>query len=302
MNIGVASGPITPWPWASPGAIARWSKSTRADPGQHVADDGVGALAGATGRDDEVGADELVLDRVDQPARIVRDDADAEGDRAGLLGLDGQDVEFASNTWPGSGCVPGSTSASPVDSTTTRGRGRTVAARTPDGGEQPEVPAPISSPARIAASPSRTSVPTRLDAAVRTGARRDEERARAKERILSFRDEFGQWDPRAQRPEPWSLYNGRIKKGEQVRVFPLSNWTELDIWRYIELEASSCRRSTSPTSARCSSATASCSRCRSTSSPAGGETASVEWVRYRTVGDLTITGAVRSQRHRHRAA
>jgi len=63
------------------------------------------------------------------------------------------------------------------------------------------------------------------------GARRDEERARAKERILSFRDEFGQWDPRAQRPEPWSLYNGRIKKGEQVRVFPLSNWTELDIWR-----------------------------------------------------------------------
>ena len=57
------------------------------------------------------------------------------------------------------------------------------------------------------------------------GARRDEERARAKERILSFRDEFGQWDPRAQRPEPWSLYNGRIKKGEQVRVFPLSNWT-----------------------------------------------------------------------------
>ena len=68
------------------------------------------------------------------------------------------------------------------------------------------------------------------------GARRDEERARAKERILSFRDEFGQWDPRAQRPEPWSLYNGRIKKGEQVRVFPLSNWTELDVWRYIELE------------------------------------------------------------------
>src|SRR3954454_4908170 len=57
------------------------------------------------------------------------------------------------------------------------------------------------------------------------GARRDEERARAKERILSFRDEFGQWDPRAQRPEPWSLYNGRIKNGEQVRVFPLSNWT-----------------------------------------------------------------------------
>ena len=93
------------------------------------------------------------------------------------------------------------------------------------------------------ASRNRQQTRTLLDAleaggfdAAFGGARRDEERARAKERILSFRDEFGQWDPRAQRPEPWSLYNGRIKKGEQVRVFPLSNWTELDIWRYIELE------------------------------------------------------------------
>ena len=65
------------------------------------------------------------------------------------------------------------------------------------------------------------------------GARRDEERARAKERVLSFRDDFGQWDPKAQRPELWSLYNGRIRQGEHVRVFPLSNWTELDVWRYI---------------------------------------------------------------------
>ena len=66
------------------------------------------------------------------------------------------------------------------------------------------------------------------------GARRDEERARAKERILSFRDDFGQWDPKTQRPELWNLYNGRIKPGEHVRVFPLSNWTELDVWQYIE--------------------------------------------------------------------
>ena len=93
------------------------------------------------------------------------------------------------------------------------------------------------------ASRNRQQTRTLLDAleeggfdAAFGGARRDEERARAKERILSFRDEFGQWDPRAQRPEPWSLYNGQIKKGEQVRVFPLSNWTELDVWRYIELE------------------------------------------------------------------
>lgn len=68
------------------------------------------------------------------------------------------------------------------------------------------------------------------------GARRDEEKARAKERIFSFRDEFGQWDPKAQRPELWSLYNARIAKGENMRVFPISNWTELDVWQYIARE------------------------------------------------------------------
>src|SRR5574342_1219021 len=68
------------------------------------------------------------------------------------------------------------------------------------------------------------------------GARRDEEKARAKERVFSFRDEFGQWDPRQQRPELWSLYNTRVHAGESIRVFPLSNWTELDVWRYIERE------------------------------------------------------------------
>jgi sulfate adenylyltransferase subunit 2 len=68
------------------------------------------------------------------------------------------------------------------------------------------------------------------------GARRDEERARAKERILSFRDDFGQWDPKAQRPELWNVYNGFVKPGEHVRVFPLSNWTELDVWQYINEE------------------------------------------------------------------
>jgi sulfate adenylyltransferase subunit 2 len=72
--------------------------------------------------------------------------------------------------------------------------------------------------------------------AVFGGARRDEEKARAKERVFSFRDEFGQWDPRNQRPELWNLYNGRHKKGENIRVFPLSNWTELDIWSYIQAE------------------------------------------------------------------
>ena len=74
-----------------------------------------------------------------------------------------------------------------------------------------------------------------FDAAI-GGARRDEERARAKERIFSFRDDFGQWNPRAQRPELWSLYNARVRKGEHVRVFPISNWTELDVWQYVKRE------------------------------------------------------------------
>src|SRR5213593_931900 len=69
------------------------------------------------------------------------------------------------------------------------------------------------------------------------GARRDEERARAKERIFSFRDDFGQWNPRAQRPELWNLYNARIRKGEHIRVFPISNWTELDVWQYVSRES-----------------------------------------------------------------
>ena len=90
------------------------------------------------------------------------------------------------------------------------------------------------------ASRNRLQTTTLLDAigangfdAALGGARRDEERARAKERVFSFRDDMGQWDPKSQRPELWSLFNGRVRKGEHVRVFPLSNWTELDVWRYI---------------------------------------------------------------------
>ena len=93
------------------------------------------------------------------------------------------------------------------------------------------------------ASRNRLQTVTLLDAiaghgfdAAFGGARRDEERARAKERIFSFRDEFGQWDPKNQRPEIWSLYNGRHRKGEHIRVFPISNWTELDVWQYIARE------------------------------------------------------------------
>jgi sulfate adenylyltransferase subunit 2 len=151
------------------------------------------------------------------------------------------------------------------------------------------------------ASRNRLQTTTLLDAiaehgfdAAFGGARRDEERARAKERIMSFRDDFGGWDPKRQRPELWNLYNGRIRRGEHVRVFPLSNWTELDVWQYIateELEVPSIyyaherevfRRdgmlyAVSPFVALID-----------------GEAPFMESVRYRTVGDMSCTGAVRS--------
>lgn len=151
------------------------------------------------------------------------------------------------------------------------------------------------------ASRNRLQTRTLLDAleaggfdAAFGGARRDEERARAKERVLSFRDEFGQWDPRAQRPEPWTLYNGRIRRGEQVRVFPLSNWTELDIWRYIELENLELPPIYFAHQREVFQRDGILLATSQFVQPGPEESASVEWVRYRTVGDLTITGAVRS--------
>jgi sulfate adenylyltransferase subunit 2 len=152
------------------------------------------------------------------------------------------------------------------------------------------------------ASRNRLQTVTLLDAieehgfdAAFGGARRDEERARAKERMLSFRDDFGQWDPKAQRPELWNLYNGRIRRGEHVRVFPLSNWTELDVWRYIseeELEVPSIYFAHE----------------REVFERDGmlyamsdfvqlidGEVPFTASVRYRTVGDMSCTGGVRSE-------
>ncbi|MBD9698428.1 sulfate adenylyltransferase subunit CysD [Flavimobilis sp. GY10621] len=133
--------------------------------------------------------------------------------------------------------------------------------------------------------------------AVFGGGRRDEEKARAKERVLSLRDEFGQWDPRNQRPELWNLYNGRHRPGEHVRAFPLSNWTELDVWRYIEREnialpglyyaherevfdRDGMLLAVGPYSAPRTDAEAASVR--------------TEVVRYRTVGDMSCTGAVSS--------
>ena len=126
------------------------------------------------------------------------------------------------------------------------------------------------------------------------GARRDEERARAKERFFSFRDDFGQWDPRCQRPELWSLYNGRVRKGENVRVFPISNWTELDVWEYIRRE-------------RLELPSVYFAHARQVFRRDGmlyavsahvelmdGEMPFEAVVRYRTVGDMSCTGAVAS--------
>jgi sulfate adenylyltransferase subunit 2 len=133
----------------------------------------------------------------------------------------------------------------------------------------------------------------RFDAAF-GGARRDEERARAKERIFSFRDAHGQWDPRAQRPELWSLYNGAIAPGEHVRVFPLSNWTELDVWRYIGEEGLELPSIYFAHEREVFERDGMLYATSEWLRPGDGETAFTESVRYRTVGDMTITGAVRS--------
>jgi sulfate adenylyltransferase subunit 2 len=124
------------------------------------------------------------------------------------------------------------------------------------------------------------------------GARRDEERARAKERIFSFRDDFGQWDPRRQRPELWNLYNGRVRRGEHVRVFPISNWTELDVWEYVareELELPSIYFAHERELFEDDGMLYAVSEFVQ---PAAEPF--VASVRYRTVGDMTCTGAVRS--------
>jgi sulfate adenylyltransferase subunit 2 len=127
------------------------------------------------------------------------------------------------------------------------------------------------------------------------GARRDEERARAKERVFSFRDDFGQWDPKNQRPELWNLYNGRVKKGENVRVFPISNWTELDVWEYIDsegLEVPSIYFSHERDVFRRDGMLYAW---REGTELIDGEQIFSETVRYRTVGDMSCTGGVLSR-------
>ncbi len=126
------------------------------------------------------------------------------------------------------------------------------------------------------------------------GARRDEERARAKERIMSFRDDFGQWDPKNQRPELWNLYNGRIKKGENVRVFPISNWTELDVWEYIDQEQLEVPTIYFAHERKVFKRDGMLYAWREGTELIDGEEVFDATVRYRTVGDMSCTGGVRS--------
>jgi sulfate adenylyltransferase subunit 2 len=126
------------------------------------------------------------------------------------------------------------------------------------------------------------------------GARRDEERARAKERVFSFRDDFGGWDPKSQRPELWNLYNGRIKQGENVRVFPISNWTELDVWEYIDQEQLEVPSIYFAHEREVFRRDGMLYAWREDVELIEGESVFSETVRYRTVGDMSCTGGVRS--------
>ncbi len=164
-----------------------------------------------------------------------------------------------------------------------------------DSGRVSEIPGGIRNPLQTV--PLLDGITGNRFDAVLGGARRDEEKARAKERVFSVRDDFGQWDPRNQRPELWDLYNGRHRPGEHVRVFPLSNWTELDIWAYIEREGievpSIYFAHQRPVVSRDGMLLA----VTEFTPPREGETVRIESVRYRTVGDATCTGAIASQAH-----
>ena len=131
--------------------------------------------------------------------------------------------------------------------------------------------------------------------AVFGGARRDEERARAKERVYSFRDEFGQWDPKNQRPELWNLYNGFINVGQHIRVFPLSNWTELDIWQYIMDQQIEIPTIYFAHQREVFESEGLLMAYSDFLKPQKGEKIFTEKIRFRTVGDMTITAGVKSE-------
>ena len=160
----------------------------------------------------------------------------------------------------------------------------------------------VPAPARANGSRNRLQTPVLLDTiargkftAVFGGARRDEERARAKERVYSLRDEFGQWDPRNQRPELWSLYNGCVNPGQHMRVFPISNWTEIDVWRYIAEEGIDLPESYYAHDRQVFARDGMLMALSPVMQPGRGEKVVVRSVRFRTVGDMTSTAAVPSE-------
>ncbi|HCJ54297.1 MULTISPECIES: sulfate adenylyltransferase subunit CysD [Glutamicibacter] len=151
-------------------------------------------------------------------------------------------------------------------------------------------------------SRNRIQTPVLLDTiekhelnALMGGARRDEEKARAKERVFSFRDEFGQWDPKNQRPELWGLYNSRLNYGESIRVFPLSNWTELDIWNYIHRENVQLPSIYFAHQREVFDRNGMLFGVHEFCQPAAHESVRTQLVRYRTVGDVSLTAAVASE-------
>ncbi|MDD9371321.1 MAG: sulfate adenylyltransferase subunit CysD [Acidimicrobiales bacterium] len=163
-----------------------------------------------------------------------------------------------------------------------------------DAGRVVEDTGPAANRNRLQIVPLLEAIEANRFDAVFGGARRDEEKARAKERVFSFRDDFGQWDPKNQRPELWSLYNGRHRKGEHIRVFPISNWTELDIWQYIAAENVDVPSIYFAHTRRVYQRDGMWLAENPWVPPAAGEEVEERMVRFRTVGDATSTGAVES--------
>jgi sulfate adenylyltransferase subunit 2 len=163
-----------------------------------------------------------------------------------------------------------------------------------DAGKVVEETGPRASRNRIQTVPLLEAIEAHGFDAVFGGARRDEEKARAKERVFSFRDDFGQWDPKNQRPELWNLYNGRHRKGEHIRVFPLSNWTELDIWQYVAAEDVALPPIYFAHARRVFQRDGMWLAESPWVTLLEGEEIEERTVRFRTVGDATCTGAIES--------
>jgi len=174
---------------------------------------------------------------------------------------------------------------------------RLIVAKVQDSIDQGRVadPGPVASRNRLQTTTLLDAINAHKFDAAFGGARRDEDKARAKERVLSFRDSFGQWDPKRQRPELWQLYQGSVRPGEHLRAFPLSDWTELDIWQYIGREAIALPPIYYAHSRRVIARDGMLLAESEWVTPQGGEVVEEAMVRYRTVGDATLTGAVRSE-------